>query len=158
MFILQIIGFVKISGFLQHPQLRLPPTFHPLLTSDSPTGNQDSVVLALVRWLEPHATAIDRDSLHRPVCPPPLHLNHCLWSFALSRRRRPACRGPEFARQLHFFPGLTVTEQRVSASHFHFARYDLLEPETFESYMNCTIVSKEPSTILETVVIPFDGN
>ena len=40
-----------------------------------------TLTFCLVRYFEPHNT-LDRDSQHRPICPGPLYLNHCLWRYA----------------------------------------------------------------------------
>ena len=48
----------------------------------------DTLTLVLVRWLEPHPSAWQRDNQHRPVCQGPLQVNNCLWRYAKS----PACR------------------------------------------------------------------
>ena len=48
----------------------------------------DALTFALVRWFTAHPSAVDRDSLCRPVCPGPLKFNHCLWTFATSDRPR----------------------------------------------------------------------
>ena len=44
--------------------------------------HNDSITFFLVRWFEPHPTSHERDHLHRPICPGPLHINHCLWTYA----------------------------------------------------------------------------
>lgn len=42
------------------------------------------------RWFEPHSSAVERDATSRPVCPGPLHINHCLWRYAKARDNRRA--------------------------------------------------------------------
>jgi len=49
---------------------------------------KDTLTLILGRYFSPHPSAVDRDSLNRPVCPGPLSLNHCLWIYAKSQRDR----------------------------------------------------------------------
>ena len=45
--------------------------------------NEDGVLdMVLVRWLTPHNESWERDSLRRPVCPGPFHVNNCLWKYA----------------------------------------------------------------------------
>jgi len=34
--------------------------------------------------------------------------------------------------------------------------YDLVQPESFNQYMNCTSIDNDPSKIMETVTLPFD--
>lgn len=48
----------------------------------------DSVTFILGRYFSPHPSAIKRDSHARPVCPGPLALNHCLWTYAVSANSR----------------------------------------------------------------------
>jgi len=48
----------------------------------------DSLTFILGRWLTAHPLAVRRDSLLRPICPGPLQYNHCLWTYAKSRRVR----------------------------------------------------------------------
>ena len=42
------------------------------------------------RWFEPHPDAVERDAESRPVCPGPLHINNCLWRYAVNRADRRA--------------------------------------------------------------------
>ena len=49
---------------------------------------KDTLTLILGRYFSPHPSAVERDSLNRPVCPGPLSLNHCLWIYARSQRDR----------------------------------------------------------------------
>ena len=44
--------------------------------------HNDSMILTLVRWFEPHELSRERDNKHRPICPWPLNINHCLWKRA----------------------------------------------------------------------------
>jgi hypothetical protein len=50
----------------------------------------DAMDLVLIRWLTPHRDAWERDSLLRPVCPGPFHVNNCLWKYAVTPRDRTA--------------------------------------------------------------------
>ena len=50
--------------------------------------HNDSITFFLVRWFEPHHTSHERDQLNRPVCPGPLHVNHCLWTYAKTQSPR----------------------------------------------------------------------
>lgn len=68
----------------------------------------DTVTLILVRWFEPHVTML-RDEMCRPSCPGPLHINHCLWRYAVTDTRRKSmvtrtgqCTAG-FSRHRHFF-------------------------------------------------------
>ena len=48
----------------------------------------DSITFFLVRWFEPHILSHERDLLGRPICPGPLHINHCLWTYAKTSEPR----------------------------------------------------------------------
>jgi len=50
--------------------------------------SDDSLILILVRWFEPHPTAIERDSDNFPMCPAPFDVNHALWQFAVTPKVR----------------------------------------------------------------------
>ena len=71
-------------------QLRIP-ALNPLSYPDSTypqckelreSVRDNSITFFLVRWFEPHPSSHERDHLHRPICPGPLHINHCLWTYA----------------------------------------------------------------------------
>ena len=51
-------------------------------------ANADDVDMVLVRWLTPHSDSWERDSVRRPVCPGPLHVNNCLWKYASAGSNR----------------------------------------------------------------------
>ena len=138
--------FVKVSGF-GIDRIPLPRSFR---------MQTDSLVFSLVRWLSPHPEAgLHRDSSRRPVCPAPFDMNHALWTFSKLSRRRPSFADHLFARQLHLFPGSTNPERRLSSRHYESAMYDLVKPESFNQYMNCTSIDNDPDKILETITIPF---
>ena len=66
-------------------RLRIP-ALDPAIT---PANNElresvchNSITFFMVRWFEPHPSSNERDHLHRPICPGPLHINHCLWTYA----------------------------------------------------------------------------
>ena len=139
--------FVKVSGFGTNG-IVLPRS----LLFDGP-----SVVFALVRWLSPHPDAgLSRDTSRRPVCPAPFDINHSLWMFSQLPHRRSSFNDRLFTRQLGLFPGSTDVERRASASWHARAMYDLVQPESFNQYMNCTSIDNDPSKIMETVTLPFD--
>ena len=64
----QLIMFIHLSGF--------SAAGVPAVDDD------DSVTYALIRWLTAHPRALVRDDTLRPLCPPPLDINHALWKFA----------------------------------------------------------------------------
>lgn len=60
--------------FVQVDNVKTLPRQH----NDTP----DRRVLVLVRWFSPHADSWERDSLRRPLCPGPLSINNCLWTYS----------------------------------------------------------------------------
>ena len=146
----QIITFISLSGFCDNQSDGITLPIHLRI---SPTKT-DEVVLCLIRWLEPHPDARIRDKEHRPVCPAPFNINHSLWRFARLRRDRTAFAPATINKQLHLFDGHGDAERRIQADRHKLARYDLVEPETFESFMNCTILNEDTGTILETNTLP----
>ena len=142
----QIVLFVQISGFCS-AGIELPIKFR------NPSHNTDSVVFALVRWLSPHPDALLRDDELRPVCVSPFDINHAMWSY--SKYRRPLLTDAIISANRAFYGDDEQTRERVIQSEKN-ARFDLLEPESFESYMNCTLVNADKDVILETVTLPFD--
>lgn len=144
---LQVIMFVKVSGFSRDGTI-LPHFLR------SPPSNDHRVSLALVRWLSPHPLALLRDSEKRPVCTSPFDINHALWTFSRQERERTVLGVKVFKpstleKQGHLLTGQDVDQLR-------FAMYDLIRPETFERYMNCTIVDGDTSKIMETITLPFN--
>ncbi len=141
--------FVQVSGFGDGVGLRLPRHMR------NPPNNTRTVVLALVRWLSPHPDAILRDDQHRPMCPTPFDMNHALWEFSREPRRRDAFQHRHHRRQLHLFPGSDEATRRDNADRLAWARHDLIQLESIESFMNYTTVDKDDSCILETIILPF---
>ena len=100
--------------------------------------NGDSLILALVRWFEPHPTAISRDSQCRPVCPGMFSINHCLWRYALSPKvwsvlidgtGEPTI---AFTEQQHMF-GKSAAAQLRRLENEKNAYYDLIKPSSIKS-------------------------
>ena len=142
----QVITFVAVSGFqdIQTNGITLPEHLR------DPLENTTKVVLCLVRWLEPHPRARMRDAEYRPACPAPFNINHSLWRFARLRSPRRSFNADNVNEQMLLFRGRDDDERRDEAQRHEFARYDLVQPETFESFMNCTVLDEDEGTILET--------
>jgi hypothetical protein len=138
--------FVRVSGF--GVSIDLPDELRHPLTNDR------DVTLSVVRWLSPHPNAILRDSEQRPVCSPPFDINHCLWKFTTLPHRRKSCTGRLFTPQLRLFGADSIT-QRKNVDSVSYARYDLIQIQSIDKFMNCTLVDNDGSTILETVTLPF---
>jgi len=146
--------FVKVSG-LSEAEINVPEQMR---TSANKSCNENSVILALVRWLTPHPLALSRDDALRPLCPPPFDINHALWTFAKIQRQRPYFSDNLFARQLNLFPGNNRDSQRQYANTLKYARYDLVQLENIDTYMNCTFLNNDPNGgILESITLPFES-
>ena len=144
----EIIMFVRISGFTDDGVV-LPEDYQ------SPPGQTHSVTFALIRWLSAHPDALLRDSQRRPICPPPLDINHALWTY--SEENRELLTTTIMNRNLHMYPGKNTQEREHNASLERRAMFDLVLPQTFEKFMNCTAINTttDPNVILETITIPF---
>ena len=141
----QVIMFIEVTGF---NEIVLPEYLR------QPPDNTTTLVLCLIRWLAPHPDARLRDADKRPVCPAPFDINHSLWRFARSHRMREPFRANVLDPQIHIFPGQNDTERRAVSVEQQFAYYDLVLPETFISFMNCTVLDAHEGTILETNILP----
>ena len=145
----QVIMFVRISGFGANSGVELPPSLR------NPTTNTKSVVLALIRWLSPHPNAILRDAECRPVCPPPFDINHALWKYSVVPRQRAYLQRANVDRHLSMFQGNTDNQKRDHAHSLRRARYDLVQVESIDKFMNCTTIDDDPNTIMQTITLPF---
>ena len=94
-------------------------------------------------------------TLQNPMCPAPFDINHALWTFCKLERRRECLTRLDRVRQIHMFPGSDDTSRRDTAKRLSWARYDLIQLETIERFMNCTLIDGSPDTILETLTLPF---
>jgi len=55
------------------------------------------------------------------------------------------------------FPGHDRTSRRANALKLKYARYDLIQIESIDTYMNCTThIDGDIESILETVTLPFE--
>ena len=140
---------VRISGFGDDSGVELPDFLR------NPPTNQSSVVLVLIRWLSPHPDANLRDDERRPVCPPPFDINHALWKYSLLPRQRESFQTPNVDRHISMFQGSTDIEKRQHADSLRRARYDLIQVEAIDKFMNCTTIDNDPNTIMESLTIPF---
>ena len=145
----QVIMFVRISGFGADLGIELPVSLR------NPTTNTKSVVLALIQWLSPHPNAILRDAERRPVCPPPFDINHALWKYSVLPRPRACLQRANVERHLSMFRGCTDNEKRGHANSLRRARYDLVQVESIDQFMNCTTIDNDHETIMQTLTLPF---
>ena len=129
----QVIMFVRISDFGDKSGVQLPAALR------NPITNRKSVVLALIRWLSPHRNAILRDAERRPMCPSPFDINHALWKYSVLPRSRESLQRANVDRHLSMFSGCTDAQKRAHAHSLRRARYDLVQVQSIDKFMNCTI-------------------
>lgn len=144
----QILMFVELVGFTTDG-IVLPHKFR------NPPTNDTSVIFALSRWLSPHPNAILRDDRLRPIAPSPFDINHALWTFSKNNRGRGLLSTSTIEKQLGYYDGDSQQERTVNAELERHAVFDLLEPETFKHFVNCTLVDSDGDTIMETITLPF---
>ena len=124
----------------------------------------DSLTFVIGRWLEPHRDAVERDAESRPICPGPLHINHCLWRYARASRDRRALvtrtghRTAAVQSQLRTFGQTTVSQNNCLLSEIR-AYYGLVLPNNIVSTCNmCPVFvpgtsNPDYTTWLETVTL-----
>ena len=116
----------------------------------------DALTFALVRWFTAHPSAVDRDSLCRPVCPGPLKFNHCLWTFATSDRPRrmmvneAGAPSKDFLDCAHVF-GRTARQQQQNWDEEKNAYFGLITPANIVSRLQMAR-EYDPSSMEKTDV------
>ena len=88
--------------------------------------NVNALEFTLVRWLSPHPDTLLRDSKLRPICKPPMDINHALWTYAT----RPADRDLNTAN-IQFYDGNTENERKTCFRSEIQAYFDLIQPDSF---------------------------
>lgn len=127
----EAICFVTVS--LVNAQFPIPETMLPQIV-------HNSITFILGRWFEPHSESVTRDKSLRPVCPGPLHINHCLWKYARADNCRKALVSrsqptPAFRRQADLF-GDTPLEQARALAQEKRAYYCMIPPGSVLSRAN----------------------
>ena len=147
----QILMFVHVSGFATSSDLGivLPENCRNTNT------NTSSVRFALVRWLAPHPDAVLRDNESRPICSPPFDINHALWTFAQEDHNIISERVVN--QNIMNYDGDDVDQRLENSRLERRAMYGLVDPRSFERFMNCTRINvdTDDNTILETITLPF---
>ena len=111
--------------------------------------------LALVRWFEPHSSCPQRDPQHRPVCPHPLSINHCLWRYTKSPNPRRAivtrtgAPTAAFRRQSYMF-GNTPSEQLRTLELEKRSYFDLVHPYSITEKVNMTPCFESDTSAFDT--------
>ena len=127
----QATCFISLGNMKQLQHLPLPHNVRKEIVNDMLT-------LVLVRWFEPHPTAIERDSRSMPLCPPPFHINHALWQFARTNTVRKCLRQPNgnpsalFERQRRMF-GKSRAQQLKRLEDEAYAYYALVLPSNIDT-------------------------
>ena len=117
-----------------------------VLTAIPLATQQDTYVL--VRWLEPHPDAWERDAQRRPVCPGPLHINNCLWRYALTDCPRPSLHETRFRGAQRLLFGDTEPEQNRCRERELHAYYGLVTPESIVKIENmCPLFEKDTCSL-----------
>ena len=143
----QVLMFITISGFQDNTD---EEGFEFPGHMDKP--NDGRLIFSLIRWMSPHPDAIVRDDHYRPVPPPPLSINHALWKFTSLPEQRESFIGRFFNAQRNLFASKPQSEILQLSR----AMYDLITPDTFSTYMNCTLINETTDTMLETITLPFN--
>lgn len=63
----------------------------------------DSLTFLLGRYFSPHPQSTERDNHHRPICPGPLGLNHCLWKYAETPQSRSMLVDPDTGEPSRYY-------------------------------------------------------
>ena len=84
----EAVCFLRVSGLSQMVIPALDPVAFPESNDFRDAFHDGSITFFLVRWFDPHPTCHQRDHLHRPICPGPLRINHCLWTYSKTSRTR----------------------------------------------------------------------
>ena len=98
----------------------------------------DCLTLVLVRWLQAHPTATERDCNNFPMCPVPFHVNHALWQFAVTPTVRKVLIDPVSQRPTKVFDaqrklfGQNVTEQHQCLERESRAYYGLVKTSSIK--------------------------
>ena len=126
----EAILFATVSGFAETG-----------LSTAGGVIRSDEATFVLGRWFVPHpTTATARDKEHRPLCPGACNINHCLWTYAKTDRRRKSLfvtkttRSQTFNSQRHLF-GKNVGDQNSKCDLDAKAYYCFLDVENISHVM-----------------------
>ena len=153
----RLVAFWTVSG-LSRLNLRFPDQFQQR-THDG----GDKIHLMLVRYFEAHPSAVKRDSEHRPICPAPLCINHCLWRYARTVSDRKVLRNRDgspsipYLQQTHIF-GHNPAEQNRNYVNECKAYYSFIYPDHILSRAHITELFRGKSCttsgeFIETAII-----
>jgi hypothetical protein len=94
---------------------------------------KDSLTFILVRWFEKHRDSFQTDSDNLPMCPGPLYINHCLWTYARTPSHRQVLVDQAgdptlYFRKQQLMFGNDITSQMSCLEQEKNAYYDLVYP------------------------------
>ena len=78
----EAVCFLRVTGLDQIVIPALDPVAFPDSKDFRDAFHDGSITFFLVRWFDPHPVCHTRDHLHKPICPGPLRINHCLWTYS----------------------------------------------------------------------------
>lgn len=112
-----------------------------MINGTRPFLNEPCVNMVLVRWLTPHQDSWERDNLRRPICPGPLHLNNCLWKYAVTPNPRKSMvdtdgRPPRSWKTQRSLFGTTQSEQNKCRRREEHAYFGLVTPDSILDTMH----------------------
>lgn len=149
----EAILFVTISGFKGCPSL------------GAVADQSDEINLLLGRWFSPHPSAGNaRDDEHRPLCPGPCSINHCLWTYSRTSTPRKALRNADgstsrvFNSQRNLF-GRTISDQMTRHALDERAYFCLIDVDSISHVVHMTPQFVDDSTVedhtcwLQTVTV-----
>ena len=131
----EAIAFVQISGF---------QTLSDIIGRPLPAHlTDDCLYFVIGRWLTAHSTSLQRDSMHRPVCPGPLRHNQCLWTYSKTPRPRKTMVTPDGMPSAAFNTcrDMFGSSQSSCAQHWreeNHAYYALILTDTIITTLNIT--------------------
>ena len=76
-----------------------------------------------------------------------------MWKFATADRN--LLTQTIINRHIDYYDGANIEGKLCHADSEKQAWFDLLEPETFTQFVNCTQVNLDNDVILETITLPF---
>ena len=108
------------------------------------------VYVAVVRWLEPHATVNETDKHGLPICPG-LEYNHALWQYERHQRARLRIASPTDAIRYQLDQaGVRYLRWRQQ---YEDARFDLVQVSSIQNVLNVAL-DADTNGLLQTIAMP----
>ena len=144
----ETVAFCTLAGLSRIP-FQLPS-----LVSEAIDEDTDELTFVIVRWFVPHPQSTTRDDLHRPICPGPLHINHCLWRYSRTPVKRQSLCKPNgtpseiYKEQKHMF-GATEAERTQRWTLDQRAYFDIITPDRILNTVNMCPTFIEDTTSVD---------